>query len=185
MFHGFVIFQGCFLRLRYQQQAHDVEDVVVDVWNLLGLWALMRSNHPNSAASQPEFHWRVTRFKETSSSATDVDARPRMLWWCFEILFGGRFLLYQYFWKNTCLWNFVNALKLRHLNQHQVISWMQDLVIDISFDIQTISIYMHLYMVPINSAQKSLLPITIPNGSHPGSLLSTARPFVIGEKTQL
>ena len=91
MFHGLVIFQGCFLRLRYQQQVHDVEDVVVDVWNLSGLWALMRSNHPNSAASQPRFHWRVARFKETSSSATDVDARPRMLWWCFEILFGEVF----------------------------------------------------------------------------------------------
>lgn len=45
-----------------------------------------------------------------------------------------------------------------------------------------IYIYAYIYMVQINSAQKSLPPITTPNGSHPGSLLSTARPFVIGER---
>lgn len=73
----------------------------------------------------------------------------------------------------------VSTLELRHLNQHQVISWMQDLVIDISFEIQK---YFNIYMVQINTAQKSLPPITTPNGSHPGSLLSMARPFVIGER---
>lgn len=187
LFHGFLIFQGC--------TETEIPTASAWCWGCCCCWCLELIGILGVAEIQPP--------KFSCLSTCNIGVSPglkkhlhlqrmlmpglesRMLWWCFEILFGGRLLLYQH-WKNTFLWNLANALKLRHLNQHQVISWMQDLVIDISFDIQTISIYIYIYaymyMVQINSAQKSLPPITTPNGSHPGSLLSTARPFVIGER---